>query len=211
MFDRKKFEQYETYFDTPHEQSFVLLEGTGRVMVSAPHSVGQTRNGRAKISEPQTGTLARMLHDELNCPVIFKTKNCGDDANFDAVSPYKEALAEYVKRCGIKFLLDLHQLSPKRDVQINLGTGRGKNVARAEYVEAAVNAFCNHGICKIGIDTPFAAACPNTVSSYISRTCGIPCMQIEIHSLLVWPIEKGAPAGNVYAALAELVAEIERV
>ena len=211
MFDRQRFELYETYFEKEHEDSFVLLDGTGRVMVSAPHSVEQTRRGRIKISEPQTGTLARMLHDELGCPVIFKTKNCMDDANFDEVSPYKQALAEYVKQKEIGFLLDLHQLSPKRDVQINLGTGKGKNVSRAEYIDAAVRAFGKRNIHAIGIDTPFDASCPNTVSSYVSRMCAIPCMQIEIHSLLVWPIDKGAPAKDVYDALAELVTALEKL
>lgn len=205
MFDLDTFQKYEAFFAEEHNSSFALLHGTGCVMISAPHSVEQTRNGRIKSAEPQTGVLARMLHDNLGCPVIYKTKNCTDDANYDMDSPYKDALADYVRKNGVRFLLDLHQLARTRDVQINIGTGRYQNVSRAEYVDTAVKAFEAQGFCNILIDTPFAASSPRTVSAYLSAACGISCLQIEINSSLVWPVRADFRAGDVYDALAELV------
>ena len=211
MFDLNTFQKYEAFFAKEHDESFELLHGTGCVMISAPHSVEQTRNGAIKFAEPQTGVLARMLHDSLGCPVIYQTKNCGDDANYDMESPYKQALADYVRQNGIRFVLDLHQLARTRDVQINIGTGRYKNVSDQRQIDAAVAVFETRGIGKILIDTPFAAACPNTVSSYISTACGIPCMQIEMHSLLLWPSSEAARAKDVYDALAELVTKLSQM
>ena len=120
MFDIVTYKNYEKYFSENHENSYELLSGSGPVMISAPHSVEQTRNGSIKYAEPETGVLAKMLHEELGCPVIYKTGNKGDDANFDEESSYKNALIEYVKNNNILFVLDLHQLAPFRDVIIDI-------------------------------------------------------------------------------------------
>ena len=97
MFDIEAYKNYEQYFETEKENSFELLAGKGKIIVSAPHSVEQTRQGKKKYAEPQTGAIAKLLHDNLGIPVIYKTKNCGDDANFDEASPYKDALVDYIK------------------------------------------------------------------------------------------------------------------
>ena len=119
----EKIYNLESLFEEDRAEPFVIKEGVGAVMVSAPHSVSQTRAGRIKQAEPQTGALALLLRENLKCPVICKTANSGDDANFDMVSSYKTALAEYIKNNEIAFLLDLHQLSQKREIAIDIGTG----------------------------------------------------------------------------------------
>ena len=155
-------------------------------MVSAPHSVEQTRNGKIKYGEYQTGVLTKILHDNLNCPIIIKTCNCKDDANFDENSPYKKALCEYVKQNDIKFLLDLHQLAPWRKENIDIGTGFGVNIAGyPEMSNMIKKQFELSNIDNVTVDFPFDASYPFTVSSYISAKCDIPCIQIEINSRLV--------------------------
>ena len=160
---------------------FCLNSGSGHVMISAPHNVKQLRQGKLKKAEPQTGTLAIMLHKELGCPIIYKTNFCNDDANFDSRSPYKTALYEYINTSNVKFLVDLHQLSPTRKTQINLGTGYFKNT-NLKFTNIFLNAFSEQLLGIIQIDSPFAAAQPNTISSYIHRKCGIDSLQIEINS-----------------------------
>ena len=137
MFDKEQFRKYEQFFIEKDENrpSFDLAEGQGAVIISAPHSTEQTRNGKMKYAEPQTGALAQLLHDKLGCHVIYKTKNCNDDANFDKVSSYKQALCDYVKDKKIAFLLDLHQLSPTRRVGVNIGTGKYKNISSARFAD----------------------------------------------------------------------------
>lgn len=179
-------EEYNKYFHAPHNESFELLEGEGRVIVSAPHSVEQTREGKIKFAEPQTGVLALLLHDELNCPVIFKTKNCNDDANYDEQSPYKDALSDYIKKSEIKFLIDLHQLSSKREVSINLGTADYKNISDLNILNIILDEFSSQKSGLIQIDEPFDASNPYTVSSYIHNKCNIQSIQIEINSKLLY-------------------------
>lgn len=119
----------------------LLRAGEGPVLFSAPHSVEQTRQGRTKPAEPQTAVLAELLHAETGCPILYKTAHCGDDANFDAVSPYKDALADYVSGRGVRFVIDLHQLAPARDVMVDIGTGGGKNGCTPAALNVFLRAF----------------------------------------------------------------------
>ena len=211
MFDIEAYKKYEQYFETEKENSFELLAGKGKIIVSAPHSVEQTRQGKKKYAEPQTGALAKMLHEKLGLPVIYKTKNCGDDANFDAVSPYKDALVEYVKNNKIEFMLDLHQLAPTRDVMIDIGTGKMKNVKNEVFVKVAYDVFEKYDLGKIEIDTPFDASYPYTLSAYVSRNCDISCLQIEMNSKILRTDSKNSKEEKVFSSLVELIGAIEKI
>lgn len=196
-----KTEEYNKFFLTPHDKSFELLEGRGTVMVSAPHSVEQTREGRPKYAEPQTGVLARLLHDELNCPVIFKTKNCNDDANYDKVSPFKDALLSYIESRNVKFLIDLHQLNPNREICVNFGTSDFENLSELPLFNIILGEFTsmNLGLTQIGI--PFDASNPYTISSYVHNKAKIQSIQIEINSRLLYGDAADEYFEKVYAAL----------
>lgn len=211
MFDKAKFSEYERFFEQEHRESFELLKGEGRVLVSAPHSVEQIRKSKIKYAEPQTGVLVKMLHDAIRCPVIYKTKNCGDDANFDEDSPYKRAVVEYVKENKIGFLIDLHQMAPSREVGICIGTGKGKNISKSSFVDAAIHAFQAKKIGPIQVDTPFAAAYPFTVSSYVASQCGISCLQIEINSKILQLDTEESQADKVLEAFIELIEAISEM
>lgn len=183
---KSKIEKYNAYFQQPHNESFELLEGQGLVIVSAPHSVEQTREGKIKFAEPQTGILARLLHDELNCAVIFKTKNCNDDANYDKDSSYKDTLSSYIESSNIKFLIDLHQLSSKREVNIDFGISNFKNISDLTVLNIILGEFTIQNLGLIQIDKPFDASYPYAISSYIHNKCKIQCIQIEINSKLLY-------------------------
>ncbi len=183
------------------DRSFILKPGVGQVLFSAPHCVEQTRNGKPKLAEYETGLLVEMLHRELGCPIIRKVENRNDDANYDPVSDYKEALAAYVKEQGIAFVMDLHQLAPHRDVMINFGTGDGKNLSDKAVLNVFLSVFSGNRIGSIQLDEPFGATYDHTVSATIHRLCGIPCMQIEINSRLVHGEDNALE--TVYACLQE--------
>lgn len=208
MFDLSAFRVCEAYFSQSHTESFELLHGTGAVMLSAPHSVEQTRNGSVKFSEPQTGALAMLLHQTLGCPVIYKTRNCDDDANYDYDSPYKRALCDYVKQNGILLLLDLHQLAPHRHEMIDVGTGKMKHVVRQDLLDTTVRAFSSRLSGTVALDVPFNASSPRTVSSCVFSECGITALQIEINSSLVWSKTESLSPKLVFDALAEIVQRI---
>ena len=193
---REKIEACRRFFEREHPASFELLPGPGPVMISAPHSVGQIREGRPKAAEPGTGLLALLLHGD-GCPVIVKTRNLGDDANFDPVSPYREALCRYVRGHGVRFLLDLHQLSPGRAEMIDIGTGRFVNGSRRE-ADLLVRRLSRPLFQPLSVDGLFSGGGPNTVCSQTARDCRIPCLQLELNSRL-FPGPKEAPGPAFFA------------
>ena len=198
----------ERFFEIDHGESFLLTEGEGLVMISAPHSVTQTRGGVLKRAEPQTGALALLLHEKLNCPIICKTSNKGDDANFDMTSDYKDALAAHIRKNGIKFLIDLHQLSSERDVAIDVGTGRSKNLNDGRILDLILRVFSDKALGRVAVDHPFSGATDRTVSSFVRSSCNIDCVQIEINSGLVYGEGCGKTYEKVFRALEKTVTDI---
>ena len=100
----------------------IILNGDKKVMFSAPHAVEQTRDGKIKYAEQDTGEIARFVN-KLGYPCIIKTENLNDDANYDLNCKYKSDLQKYIKDNNIVALIDLHELSPLREQLICLGTG----------------------------------------------------------------------------------------
>lgn len=176
----------ELSITTNLSDSYKILDGEKKVMISAPHCVEQTRNGHIKLAEPQTLYIANELHTSLSCPIIYKTANCNDDANYDTECAYKSVLADYIKTHNIRWLLDLHQMASHRENDIDLGTGRGKNFTDTEALKTISDIFKSFEIQNVVYDHLFSASYPFTVSSYISRSCKIQCLQIEINSSIVY-------------------------
>ena len=209
MFNKKTYKKNVKFFLKNHKASYEILTGTCPVMISAPHSVSQTRNGKRKPAEPYTGALAKMLHDELSCSVICKTRNLKDDANYDKNSPYKNDLAEYVQQNGIKCVIDLHQLSDSRNVinaMIDIGTNWMKNLKNTlTPLNIILEAFSKRNLGILQIDKPFAASGEYTVSAFISSSCRIPCVQLEINSGLLRPAFFNIKVRKVYEALVEII------
>ena len=206
MFNKKTYKKNVKFFLKNHKASYEILTGTCPVMISAPHSVSQTRNGKRKPAEPYTGALAKMLHNELSCSVIYKTRNLKDDANYDKNSPYKNDLAEYVQQNGIKCVIDLHQLSDSRNVMIDIGTNRMKNLYNdLKLLNIILEAFSKRNLGILQIDEPFAASGEYTVSAFISSSCRIPCVQLEINSGLLRPAFFNMKVRKVYEALVEII------
>lgn len=166
--------------------SFEIFDGSGAVMISAPHNVEHVRNGIIRFAEPQTGLLAIGLHKKLNVPVIVKTVNENDDANFDEVSSYKDRLVKYLNaHKSIKLLIDLHQLAPERETAVDIGIADGINFVDDEFVSQIVYAFQKNGIDNVVTDFPFKGAGKNTVSSFVRARCDVQTIQLELNTNLL--------------------------
>ena len=115
------------YGNNPDAKSFEMQLGNkNSVVFSCPHAVTQTIKGKPKVADINTGPLGLALNS-LGYSVMIKTKNCNDNANYDLKSPYKKYLGKYIKANNVKYLIDLHGMSKKRDVLIALGTYFGAN------------------------------------------------------------------------------------
>ena len=205
MFTAQEYEEALAFFTQPnHLASYEILEGRGKVMLSAPHAVLQTRHGALKQAERYTGALCRLLHAREGWPCIYKARHLGDDANHDAQSPYRDALCDYIREKGVACVLDLHQLAPERPMDLCLCTGRGQNLAGwGELPLLLRDCFARHGFGPITLDDPFDAKSAHTVSATVARRCGIPSVQVELNSRLC--LED--PPGERFFSLAEALRE----
>ncbi len=208
--NQEAMELLEYFFDmVEHPESFVLLEGKGRVMLSAPHAVLQTREGRLKQAERYTGMLCLLLNRHERVPCIYKSRNMDDDANYDPWSPYRDALCGYLQSHEIRCVLDLHQLSPNRPMALCIGTGQGAHLnGLAEAVSCVRNAFECFGLSPVTLDDPFSASRPYTVSAVVARM-GIPSLLLELNSALLMEDSARERFSDVYAALRAAIDAIE--
>ena len=177
---------YDSFLSEEKEESFVVKSSNeSKVLISCPHAVSQLREGRLKSAEKETGIMGLILNELYGYPLILKTSNKDDDANYDSKSEYKDTVINLVKENGYRCVVDLHQLSYKRKEDVNPGVAGYKNFKNKELLKEIVNTFNRHGIDNVSIDHPFGAYSPNTVSSYIHNYLGIDTIQLEINSRLV--------------------------
>lgn len=163
------------------EHSFVIEKGECGVVISAPHGVSQVRLGKVKCQEPGSLAIALELAKRTKTHLIAKTKNCGDDANFEQICPYKEKLKEYIAENNIKYLFDFHGLGKKRPMDINLGTCFGENIKPDQKLFDFMCKRLTEAGFSVEIDQPFKAAAVNSVAGKIARDCGIWTIQVEIN------------------------------
>ena len=161
---------------------FVISTGEKKILISAPHAVDQIREGKPKFAEPETALLAKEFN-KLGYPTIVKTKNANDDANYDLDCGYKRELLKFCRENDIQFVVDLHQLSEKREIDICFGTGDANNknlLGKSEIIDS-IKEIKNNFI--ITVNDPFPAP-PRTVSGFCASN-NIPALQIEINSRLI--------------------------
>ena len=165
----------------------LLLKGSQKIMLSAPHCVDHYRNGKIKIKEINTDEIVKELNKRIDIPGIYKLESNGEDANWDLDSPYKEACKEYIINNEIKFLIDIHGMDNRRREDICIGTAKGKNIKNYKIVEEVKEIFEEFGYKNVTIDRPFSANNIRCVSRYINKECNIDTLQIEINNKYKFP------------------------
>lgn len=165
---------------------FVFYKGEKNIIFSCPHAVSQLRNGRIKVADSDTGPLGLALNN-LGYPVLIKTKNCNDDANYDKKNDYKSFLIKKIKQEKYAFCVDLHEMAPTRKVLISLGTNFGKNDNKILQSTNLFLKIANKNDLPVNlmrVDFPFSAGFKNTVSTYINKHTNVPTLQVEINAKL---------------------------
>lgn len=173
--------------ETNNQNSFEIYSGNEQsfVLISAPHAVTQTREGKIKAAEPMAGVLATFLHHDYGFHAIVKTKNMGDDPNRDVVSTYKQAVKKYIEEHNIRFFIDLHELAPYREMNFNLCINKGMNLnGDMHFVELFEKSMKKFHMESMEPDYPFDASNARVMSAFVHKTCKIPTMQIEMNQKL---------------------------
>lgn len=173
------------------DEDFAFLQGTTPIIFSAPHNVEQVRNGVFKYAEPGTGVLAHFLHETIGASAIIKTSNNGDDANYDDESPYKDFLIDHIQTHDYAFLIDLHQMSPQREQDVILGSGKGQNTQGYDTLaDDVAGVLINEGLSNVVIDDIFPALGNTRVTSTIHENTGLPSLQMEMNTKYFDPAHK---------------------
>jgi len=189
---------------------FEILNGTKKILISAPHAVEQTRDNKIKYAEQETAVLAKMLN-KLGYPAIIKTENLNDDANYDLDHPYKKEILYFCKNNNIDFVLDLHQLSDQREMDFCLGTGNeeNRNLLSHQKVILIAKQLAKENNFDLQVNNPYPASSVRTVSGFCSKN-NIPSMQLEINSKLVSSYCNATQLNDVFDYIAKLYEKVEK-
>ena len=179
---KKQILFYNSQIIQKENKGFEIEKGNIPIILSAPHCVLQTRNGKIKQEEGETGAIVQIIAKKAQCYAIFKTTHQNDDANYDIdKNMYKENLREIINRENIKLLLDFHGAKNENAFDIEIGTDEGKNINQKKYIVTELKEKLNkQNIFNIVENQKFKASSIHTISKYIHETTHIPCIQLEI-------------------------------
>lgn len=165
------------------ENSFEIINGKEKIILSAPHNVKHVREKSVRPRETKTGTMVKVLSKKYKTFGIYKnSKDCNNDANWDKKCEYKEYIKNIVKKEKIKALIDFHGMAAHREQDICIGINSGKNIhGNYDIVNGMVDIFHKYGFKNVTIDIPFNAGYEYCVSNYIAKECNILTFQIEIN------------------------------
>ena len=183
----ERIKKYNETFDEYKEEnqsnkSFEIIEGKIPVLISAPHSVRQIRNGKIKGKDMLTGAIVKEITRRTSCWGIYKTRNNNDDASYDIENNnYFEKALQIMKENNVKMFLDIHGAKDNEEFDIDIGTSNKENLnGREDVLKKIIDIFNKNGIQNIGIDQKFKANTMHTLTKKIALNVDIPCMQIEI-------------------------------
>lgn len=219
----KKVAKLEKKFSVNHyngggDRDFVIESGSIPIMISAPHAVNHYREGKMKSADLWTGGIARYLQEATNCHVIYRARYSESDPNYDKVQEgsYKDSLQRYIQENDIKVLIDLHGCAAERETAVDMGTVDDRETSLGQYqfiddlfritLEYRLESFLRESGKRIEKNMHFAASNANTITNYISRTTGIPCIQLEINRLCRQPEQE-----ETFAALVSALEEAIRL
>ena len=151
--------------------------------------------------------LALAVKDKVDVPMIVKTACLDDDANFDLLCPYRHKLKEYIEKHKIKYLIDIHSLNENREQDVNLGINFGMNISPDEKLfDFLFKEFSDKGF-KVYVDQPFNGGV-RTISSFISKECGIWTMQLEFNCKFLIKEENVEWLLKIISVLAETIEKV---
>lgn len=161
----------------------VMIDGSSKIMISAPHCVKHKRDDNIKSADIYTYAIDIYLNKVLDCPFIYQSGYDGTDANYSSVeiSDYKKKLSNYILENDIKLLIDLHGMSDKHNLLIDIGTYNGQTLCNKDLEFNVIKHNLDMQFKdSVGVNAIFCCSNKNTISRYVSKTCEIPCIQLEM-------------------------------
>lgn len=193
------------------KKSYEFKIGSTPILLSAPHSVKQLREGKPKIQDSLTGPIAEVLADLTKCSCIYRIYNEGSDPNYyNEDGGYKKEIERIISENNIKLLIDLHGAKNRDEFNIDVGTNNGINLnGKLELPKLLIKSLEENGVKNIKQDYLFKASKHYNVSKTIAERTKIPCMQVEI-ALKYRDLEQFENVEKVIKGLQEFILEVSR-
>lgn len=86
---------------------YKIIQGTNKILLSAPHNFPQIRKGFYKPRDINTGFLVQSLSTKNDCFGIYTT-DIQDDPNWHKDSIYRKKLFKLVQDNEIQLVMDIH-------------------------------------------------------------------------------------------------------
>lgn len=164
------------------DKNYKVIKGTKPIIISAPHSVKQFREGRIKPEDIMTGSIVEYICEEFQTFGIIRTCNLGDDPNYynNSISlEYKKEILKFIEEYNIAYLFDIHGCSNKYGFDIDIGTNSGKNISCDIKTLYELKKLFSSDL-LVEIDNIFKASMPSTISNFIHASSLITCIQLEL-------------------------------
>lgn len=198
------FRKNDGYGIVDSDEDFKVIKGNIPIMLSAPHSVNQERNGKVKKADIYTGAIVKYLTEMTGCYGIYKIKTKGDP-NYYKNNQYKRMVKDIIKKDSIKYFIDIHGLSNKWGVDIDIGTDNGETIDKS--IECKIkNKFIGNNL-RVIENYPYDGG-GNTVTKYVSQVCKIPSIQLEISYKYRQFIKNPEASIHMVKILSELIDEL---
>ena len=183
------------------------------IVLSAPHSTSQIRNGKYKPKDLGSGELVLKLAEENNLSYIVKTKNRGlienidDDANFQENCDYRTQLISLCKLNSVLF--DIHSLKINRKEDINISINSGELIFYNSQLLNKIKLVFKKYNLILSIDFPFKSQ-TNTIAKNMHSKLNIYALQVEINSKLINPKSEENKIEDLSSAFKEIFTYINK-
>lgn len=183
---------YEEVFSRINKGVGIMIKkGNIPILISTPHSIPQTRDGKYKEKEVFTGGIGQYLQKHTECFLIQSLASENQDPNFDNEedSKYKYELTKLVTENNIKLVIDLHGCKRTTPYLIELGTVDNTyktlnhdsdllNIIKTN-LEKSLKEYNSH---PVVVNQRFKAFSPNTITHYINDKTNVKSIQMEINA-----------------------------
>jgi predicted small lipoprotein YifL len=168
---------------------FAVIEGTGPVIVTAPHATRPFRDGEYRFADGGgTAALAKALSKLTDATVMYTTFASPSDPNYEDDNDFKRELEKLIEKQKPRLIIDIHASHAYSPYDVDLGTMYGTSMLGNEVVAARlIETLRAEGIRNISYNT-FAATKHSSITKFATRL-GVAAIQMEINKTWLTPAQ----------------------
>jgi hypothetical protein len=169
---------------------FEYKKGERDILLLAPHATAQTREGKIKVADRGTGSLAVELNKLCGVHVLYTTYLSPSDPNYYDNNAFKDSLAQLLQRLKPILVIDLHASAESRPYDVDFGTMNGISLEnKSQLLDSLIVQLHECGITNLSSNY-FSAAINHTDTKFV-HSRGVPCIQMEINANYLRPDQGG--------------------